>query len=273
MTSAALAIENPSQPLVQSIDGLLHVNILGQTKVCAFDCAYCDRGATSLRLNRIKKDVIFPTPEEISQGLSSFLRELGLRGSLNGGLNSGQPDEALSAIRIYGNGDPTLHPDFAEVIQAIMAAKGPWGANLPVEVVTSGANIDQRKVFEALNRVDRRIVKIDAGNEKLFKALNAPRSRTTLSRVIAGARNLVDHLALATFVKGAYDNTSNTDLDDWIEVIGMMRPRQVQLTTVSGVALAKASRSGVEPCDEDTLYVIASKLERKTQIKSLVIVP
>lgn len=239
---------------------VLEVNILGGSKVCALDCAFCDRGPSTVRLNRVKKDIVFPNAAEIGESLTSALRDLGLRGLLT-------KSEPLRAIRVYGNGDPALHPDFPNVAEAMLAARAPWGVSSPIEIVTGGALIDQRKTIEAMNKFDERILKVDAGSEKLFKSLNAPLSRTSLAKIIAGARGFKDHIVTSTFVQGVVDNTTAAELEEWIEVVGMLRPKSVRINTAG----PRATVPGIKPCDEDMLYTIASKLERKTQLKTLVI--
>lgn len=234
---------------------VLGINILGtESKVCSFDCGYCDLGATQMRLNKLKRDVKFPTPEEIATALNDSFRKIHENGP------------AINAISISGNGEPTLHPDFPEVVDVILAARDRWLPGKPVKILTNGGTLDTRKVAEALNKLDERIVKIDAGNEKVFKAVNAPLSRTTLARVLAGIRNLKDVVVQSLFVQGYVDNTKPSDIDDWIEVIAIIKPKMVQIHGIS----RQPAVPGLLRCDEDTLYTIASRLERKTQIKSLV---
>jgi wyosine [tRNA(Phe)-imidazoG37] synthetase (radical SAM superfamily) len=233
----------------------LGLNILGAVhKVCAFDCPYCDLGTTELRLNKVKRDVEFPTPTEIKTALIEKLRDLHENGP------------ACESICISGNGEPTLHPDFPEVVQAILEARDLWAAGRPVYVLSSGANLESRKVIEALNLLDERVIKIDAGNEKLFKQLNAPLSRMTLSRVIDGLRGLKDCSVQSLFVKGIVSNTAPTDIDDWVEVIALIKPKQVYISTIT----RQPAVMGVLCVDENTLYMIASRLERKTQMRAVV---
>ena len=233
------------------------VNVLGDgMKVCSFDCPYCDLGPTELRLNRLKNDVSFPTPEEVRVALTDALGKIHREGP------------AIDGLMISGNGEPTLHPDFPDVVKAILAARDAWYPGKPVSVHTNGANLDTRKIYEALNLLEARVVKIDAGNEKTFKHISAPLSRTNLARVLAGSRKLKDVIVQSMFVKGAADNTQTPDIDDWLEVIAILKPKAVHIQGMSRPSLANP---GLIRCDEDTLYAIASRLERKTSIKAVVL--
>ena len=55
-------------------------------------------------------------------------------------------------------------------------------------------------------------------------------------------------------------------LDEWIEAVGMIKPDIVHLYTLDRVPAV----SGLVKTDEDTLYTIAAKLEKRTRIKSKV---
>lgn len=233
----------------------LGINLLdGAEKICSFNCRYCDLGATQIKLNKLKRETSFPTLEEISAATMESFRILHEKGP------------SIDTICLSGNGEPTLHPDFPEAIREILSARDRWLPGKPVKILTSGAMLDTRKIAEAVNRLDERIVKIDAGNEKIFKMTNAPLSRTTLAKVITGARSLRDLIVQSLFVQGTVNNTAPPDVDDWIEVIALLKPKAVQIHGISRLP----SMSGLIRCDEDTLYTIASRLERRTQIKALV---
>lgn len=230
------------------------VNPLGSVKICSMNCGYCDLGATELRLNKIKSNASFPSLTEL---------EIELRTAILGGHNG---SKRIDSILISGNGEPTLHPQLSELIDVI---RGLRNASLPqakIQILTNGANLDSRKVADALNKVDERILKIDAGNEAMFKKINSPLARTSLSSIISNAKGLSNFIAQSMFVGGSLDNTRASDLEDWIEVMGLLRPKIVHLHTISRVPHI----SGIVRLDEDALYTIAVKLERRTQIKSLI---
>lgn len=233
----------------------LGINFLGQgEKICSFNCGYCDLGVTTTKLNKLKTGNDLPTFAELTEAIAVAFQKIHAHGPV------------VETICISGNGEPTLHPDFAELVGELIKARDQWLPARPVVILTNGALLDQRRVSTALNRLDRRIIKLDAGNEKTFKAFNAPLSRTTLSRVIAGTRELKDFVVQSLFAQGTIDNTKQTDVDDWIEVIAMLKPTAVQ---IHGMNRTPAN-PGLIACDEDTLHMIASRLERRTGIRALV---
>lgn len=234
----------------------IEIDLFGaKAKICSFDCPYCDLGATEVRLNKLKETGFIPAVAEILESAQKRFREIHEKGP------------GVDSIVISGNGEPTVHPEFPEVIAGLIALRDLWLPKTPIVLFTNGCNLDLRRVNDAVNRVDQRIVKVDVGNERMFKALNAPLSRVTLQKVIGGIRLLKDVTIQAMFVQGTVDNTQASDLEDWIEVIALLKPKAVHITSISRPAQAV----GLKRCDEDTLHTIASKLERRTGIKARVL--
>ena len=243
-------------PLPESNDPTaMGINILGyEQKICSFDCPYCDLGRTTVRLNQLKGEGNFPSLAQLTLEITEAFKKIHTEGP------------PANEFCLSGNGEPTLHPDFPEVVKAVLAARDLWLPGKKISILTNGALADSRKITDALNLLDERIIKIDAGNEKAFKLANAPLSRTNLARVLAGVRKMKDVTVQSLFFGGTLTNTNTTDIDDWIEVIAMLRPKSVRILGMS----RPSSVPGLVRCEEDTLYAIASRLERKTQIKAIV---
>jgi wyosine [tRNA(Phe)-imidazoG37] synthetase (radical SAM superfamily) len=126
--------------------------------------------------------------------------------------------------------------------------------------------LDTRKTADAVNLLDERIVKLDAGNDKLLKLVNAPLSRTNLARVMTGTRKMRDVIIQSMFFEGSLTNTAPSDIDDWLELIAMIKPKAVFINGLTH----KPALETLKRCDQDTLYTIASRLERKTHIRAIV---
>jgi len=234
----------------------LGVNLLGtQAKVCNFNCVYCDLGKTEVRLNRVKNEIAFPSVEDCERAVQDAFKKIHASGP------------AVDSIVISGNGEPTLHPEFPEIVKVILSSRELWLPGRPVVLLTNGVALDTRRLTEAANLVDERVVKIDAGGDKLFKAVNSPLSRTNLARVINAIHKLKDVTVQSMFFEGTVCNTAQADVDDWLELIAILKPKAVHIYGLS----RPSSTEGLVRCEEDTLYAIASRLERKTSIKALVI--
>src|SRR5687768_3085899 len=99
----------------------LGVNLLGANKICSFNCGYCDLGPTELTLNYVRKEHIFPSLDDIVQNLRVAVSGL-------------QTD--IKALVISGNGEPTLHPQFDEIIQGLIPIRKEILTGKPIIVLT-----------------------------------------------------------------------------------------------------------------------------------------
>jgi len=233
----------------------LGINPLGATKLCSFDCPYCHLGRSVVRMNQIRKEVAFPSIDEIDKALREKIREL-----------KKEKEQPFKTLTISGNGEPTLHPEFDLLVERILSIREEMLIKAPLVVLTNGAHMDSKKNIIGLNNVDERMLKIDAGSDRLMKVINDPLIRGNIARIVTGTRKLKDVIIQALFARGIADNTRNEDIDEWIEVVGMIKPKVVHIYSV----YQPTAIPGILKVDEDTLYTIASKLKRRTQIESLV---
>jgi wyosine [tRNA(Phe)-imidazoG37] synthetase (radical SAM superfamily) len=228
----------------------LGVNLLGAEKVCSYNCGYCHLGPTQLTMNKIRKDYEFPTTEQLAEAFREYIKK----------------SVAIDAVVISGNGEPTLHPAFDEVVAEIMRLRDEHLPDKRVIVLSNGAHLDTKKVAAGMNLVDERVIKVDAGNDTLMQKINDPLVRINMAKFLVGVRKLKDCVVQSLFIDGEFNNVSNEAIDEWMEVIGMIKPKSVQLCTLS--------RPGWHPnlraVDVDVLDGIAFKLKKRTGLESQV---
>jgi wyosine [tRNA(Phe)-imidazoG37] synthetase (radical SAM superfamily) len=229
----------------------LGINLLGNEKVCSYNCIYCHLGPTVLTMNKIRKDYEFPSLEQITAAFKENIKK----------------SVPADAIVVSGNGEPTLHPEFEEVIKRLVELRDEHLPGIKIVVLSNGAHLDLKKVINGLNLADERVIKVDAGNDPLMQKINDPLIRINLAKFLPGFRKLKDCIVQSLFVVGEFDNTGSDMIDEWIEVIGMIKPKTIQICTLtrpSGVT------SGSKAADEDTLYGIAFKLKKRTTLEASV---
>jgi wyosine [tRNA(Phe)-imidazoG37] synthetase (radical SAM superfamily) len=233
----------------------LGINLLGSSqKACSFDCLYCELGRTELRMKDLKDLSLFPSLEEVASAVRERFRKIS------------EQEHVIDSINIVGNGEPTLYPQFEEAVKAIKELRDQWLPKVKIGIFTNGSTLDNKHVVAAMNLLDERYIKLDGGSEAIMKNINAPLVRMSLQKLIAGTRKLKDVTLQCIFVQGVVDNTQTRDIEEWIEVVGMIKPKAIHLYSMNRVP----PTSGLKKVEEETMDRIAAQLERRTKIRALV---
>ena len=219
----------------------LGVNLLPvNTKLCSFDCIYCECGL----LSRGQTGKL-PSREEVKAALSQKLSEMKSNGV--------EPD----VITFAGNGEPTLHPDFGEIIDDTIVLRDLFFPEAKISVLSNATMLHDPMVFEALNKVDNNLLKLDSGVEATMQLIdNPPNKNITVARIVSTLKKFNGNFILQTmFLHGnvngvPVDNTTDEELNAWIKVIREVRPKQVMIYSLDREApfktLQKVSREELD---------------------------
>jgi len=91
----------------------------------------------------------------------------------------------LLSVILIGGGEPTLHPDFEAVVEAIKD-KG-----IQIGIVTNGSRLEKiEAIADRLGEKDWVRISIDAAGEGTFKELHHPRTKLTLHQILAKAKKI-----------------------------------------------------------------------------------
>ena len=226
----------------------LGINLLPtEKKVCNFNCIYCECGWTEP--SDIKSSL--PSVQVVKEQLEIKLKELK------------DSNSKLDVITFAGNGEPTMHPGFSEIIDNTIALRNQYFPSTKVAVLSNSTLIHKKNVFDALQRVDQNILKLDSGVEATCKALNKPVGQFSLKRLVDGLKKFKGNVIIQTlFMKGNYesihiDNTTDEEVKKWLGIIEEVKPKQVMLYSLARDTPA----SGLEKVSGKVLKGIAQKVE------------
>jgi wyosine [tRNA(Phe)-imidazoG37] synthetase (radical SAM superfamily) len=197
----------------------LGINLLPTDgKVCTFDCIYCECGFN--KDHRPTKPM--PTREEVATALERKLQQMQKDGQL--------PD----VLTFAGNGEPTCHPHFAEIIDDTIRLRNQYCPKAKVSVLSNSTMIHRQAVHDALMRVDNNILKLDTTDADFIKKVDRPTGTYDVEQVIEGMKAFNGHLIIQTmFLKGdGIDNTTEDYVKPWLQVIKEIAPRQVMIYTI-----------------------------------------
>lgn len=219
----------------------LGINLLpGNGKVCSFDCIYCECGFNK----DFRSKTPLPTREEVRIALETKLKDMQANGP------------APDVITFAGNGEPTIHPHFGEIIDDTISLREAYFPKAKISVLSNAAHIDRLKVFEALNKVDNNILKLDTADEAYIRLVDRPVARYSLSATIERLKAFNGNCIIQTmFLKGRYNgadvsNTSDKYVLPWIKAVKEIAPREVMVYTIDREtpdhSLQKATREELD---------------------------
>lgn len=198
----------------------LGVNLLpADGKVCSFDCLYCECG-----YNDDHRGGHMPVAEVVMNELEAKLVSM----SENG--------EGLDVITFAGNGEPTLHPKFAEVIEKTIALRNAFFPEAKVSVLSNATRMTDPKVHAALLKVDNNILKIDGGFDETVRLIDRPiDSHYSIRQIVDDMKSFNGELIVQTmFVRGShngvtFDNTLPEEVAAWSDLMREIKPKQIMV--------------------------------------------
>ena len=197
----------------------LGINLLPPDgKVCSFDCIYCECGFNAD--HRPKQPL--PTREEVAEQLEARLQQMVAEGQL--------PD----VLTFAGNGEPTSHPHFPEIIEDTIALRNRYCPKAKVSVLSNSTFIHKPSVHDALMRVDNNILKLDTVSIDYIQKVDRPTGTYQLDRIIESMKAFNGHIIIQTiFLHGpGVSNTSDEYVEPWLEVVKSIRPQEVMVYTI-----------------------------------------
>ena len=203
----------------------LGINLLpNDTKVCSFDCIYCECGWTP---HKREKKAELPSRETVARLLREKLEKMKKDG------------EAPDVLTFAGNGEPTLHPNFAAIIDDTIAIRNEYFPNARIAVLSNSTMLHKPNVVEALKKVEDNILKLDSGIPETIQLLDCPMGRFHLVEVINNLKKFEGKLIIQTmFLRGEFsghriDNTTEAELLAWMKLLADIRPERVMIYTIA----------------------------------------
>jgi len=189
----------------------LGVNLTpARSKLCSFDCPYCQCGFNTAKADGAR----WPSPDEVAHSLRRALARA-----------AAPPDW----ITFSGNGEPTLHPRFAVVVDRVLAVRAEVASQTRVGILSNGIAADQPAVRAALRRLDGRMMKLDPG-----PMVQVNGARYDVDRLVTSYRTLKPYTLQAMVVKGReWDGASAESVAAWLPLVVRAAPDAVQLYSLA----------------------------------------
>ena len=197
----------------------LGINLLpADGKVCTFDCLYCECGFNADH----RPTLPLPTRDEVRTALEVRLQDMQQNGP------------APDVLTFAGNGEPTVHPHFPEIIADTLALRDRYFPRAKVSVLSNATQIVRPAVHAALMQVDNNIQKLDTVSPEYIHQVDRPTGHYNLDAIIEALKAFRGHVIIQTmFLHGDQaDNTTDAFVLPWIAALKEIAPQQVMIYTV-----------------------------------------
>jgi len=196
----------------------LGINLMpADRKLCSFNCVYCHFGTTkrcTMNIDQYSDEL--PEPEEVIETLEKTL----------------QTDLEMDLITFSGNGEPTLYPEFADLVEGVAELRGKYRPEAKIALLSNSTGLIYEDVVESLDMIDLPILKLDAGNEDTFRAINRPTRSVKFEEIYEKLFSLDGIYLQTVFVDGEPSNVGRRDIKDYIERVGRIRPQEVHIYSI-----------------------------------------
>lgn len=217
-------------------------------KLCSFDCIYCECGYN--KDHRTKTTL--PSRENVKAALEDKLLKLKKENIV--------PD----VITFAGNGEPTMHPQFENIIDDTIELRNKYVPDAKISVLSNAMHIGKGSVFRSLKKVDNNILKLDSAILDTVKLIDCPASPSySIENQIELFKKFGNDFILQTmFLRGTHegkkvDNTTDEEINAWLKVVEEIKPREVMIYTIA----RETPEKNLEKVSKEELEVIGEKVK------------
>ena len=225
----------------------LGINLLPKGgKVCSFDCIYCECGLNKER--RTKNPL--PTADEVVTTLQLKLQALRQEGIV--------PD----VLTFAGNGEPTLHPHFPEIVDRVRKVRDSLCPSAKMSILSNATQIRRPEIREALMHFDNNILKLDTVSPIYINNVDRPQGHYDVEEQIACLALFQGHCIIQTMLmQGSYagfdlDNTTEAYIGPYLDALRRIKPRAVMLYTLD----RETPVVGLQKAEPQVMEAIAARI-------------
>jgi wyosine [tRNA(Phe)-imidazoG37] synthetase (radical SAM superfamily) len=222
----------------------LGINLLPTgNKICSFDCIYCQYGCTQVKT--------------LDPGSEGFPELEDIIAAVETALTSG-PD--FDSFTFSGNGEPTLHPHWPEIVEAVRQLRDRHRPAARLTLLSNSSTATRPAVRATLAQLEMPIMKLDAGDEATFSAINRPANGIRLEAIVEALAQMPGLTIQSLLVEGVPTNSAGPAFERWVSALARLKPVQVQIYSTD----RPVPEAGVERVAPERLQQIAARVMADT---------
>lgn len=172
-----------------------------------------------------------------------------------------QSNRRIDYLTFSGNGEPTLHPEFPEIIKAVLILRKMIRPEVKIAVFSNASMLEKESIRESLRMIDLPILKMDAGDEETFQKINQPSKHIHLEPIVAMLTSMEQVVMQSMFIDGDISNCLGKPYENFIKMVKRIKPRSIQIYTTD----CQIPEYNVNELTPQRLIIIAEDIKIQTR--------
>ncbi|KPJ49642.1 hypothetical protein AMJ40_05075 [candidate division TA06 bacterium DG_26] len=227
----------------------LGINLMScDYKVCSFNCVYCHYGWTdrlTLDVHKCVDDL--PRSEEVVKAVEGALRS----------------SVEIDFLTFSGNGEPTLYPGFAQLVDEIVGIRDMHRPELKIALLSNSTGLGDENVRRCVRKIDVPVFKLDVGTEGKFRAINRPAEGVEFEEILDYLASLEGICLQTALFEGTPSNVSEEDLTHYFGCVRQVKPAEVHIYSID----RPVPQSNIMRVSREKLDRIALLGEKETRVR------
>jgi wyosine [tRNA(Phe)-imidazoG37] synthetase (radical SAM superfamily) len=224
----------------------LGINLLPiNQKVCTFDCVYCQYGPASVSESAFT-GANYPSVSDVLLQVEKAIKK----------------PRTIDCLTFSGNGEPTLHPDFLEIVEGVNILRNRLRPGAKLAILSNSSRVTQPSIFSALKRIDMPMMKLDAGDPQTFQTINRPTKFIDFWQMVAGLRSLSKLMIQSMLIDGKVSNVRGDAYRAWVDLLADLRPSEIHVYSLD----RPTAYDEVETVNPRKIQGIAAELQERHQL-------
>jgi wyosine [tRNA(Phe)-imidazoG37] synthetase (radical SAM superfamily) len=191
----------------------LGINLLPVNhKLCTFDCVYCQYGPAKVSEASVNR-TYFPSVSDVLLQVEKALKK----------------PRTIDFLTFSGNGEPTIHPDFPVIVDEVRKLRDRLRPDVKLAILSNSSRVAQPSILSALERIDKPMMKLDAGDPQIFQLINRPAKSIDFRDMVAGLSSLSNLVIQSMLIDGMVSNVRGEALQSWVDLLADLRPLEIHI--------------------------------------------
>jgi wyosine [tRNA(Phe)-imidazoG37] synthetase (radical SAM superfamily) len=167
-------------------------------------------------------------------------------------------------LTFSGNGEPTLYPHFAELVEEVASLRNKYRPKVKVALLSNSTGLARESILLSLSKIDFAVLKLDAGTDEKFWVINRPARGINFSEIIDSLCSAKELYILTLLIEGNPSNVTEDDLKAYFQKISFIQPKEVHIYSIDRPVPNRA----ISLVSKDRLEEISDWDKKETGIES-----